>query len=536
MAIAFVWIVMWNQAYSQGVHLTSVYPDCGNISVLVVAGGKFPAAAQRITSVEAPNPLRSGAAARLTTLHPMTTRRSSFHQLHPPTFGHLCLVPSTPDGHRVSNDSMSSRLKSILKNPNRIHKKKPAAPRRTSSGNSTATNNNVRSGRSSPSSSSWSDSLPRTKPGGATAARLQKGDEQEDFFHDKLDDVGLVQALATDLSLRDVPQAMRYSRERMFAHMPDQPSTLGLSSTRVAEVLGARRALPPVVTVAHLQALLRSPTAVDREAAELTRAGALRKVVVLRRGRDGGVGELLVAGGDLEGLVRAAEGDGALDEGAAEAFCRWLGDNPAALKVCAGDAALVPGHVDQLVRAGFLTTAHDRDVGSVTSIFARPEDRGTNISLAAVSRAAAGSMDAVGGEGAVHASGGSGARSGGGVGTHQGGPSVDLSLAVPGQGPYLKLVSAALSQLTAILNKSAYKEMPETLLRERWDGGVAKQESKQHAYKRERREFAGVLPARTRKWREFHGMTFDWILHEAVGAGLVEVFETGSVGRGVRSL
>lgn len=425
---------------------------------------------------------------------------------------------------------MSSRLKSILKNPNRV-RKKPAAPRRTSSGNS---NSNNRSGRSSPSSSSWSDSLPRTKPG---ATRARKGDDhEEDYFHDKLDDTGLVQALATDLTLRGVPQAMRYSREHMFAPLPDQPSSLGFSSTRVSELLGARRNLPPVATVAHLQALLRSPTAVDREVAELTRAGALRKIVVLRRARDGGPSELLVTGGDLQTLLQAAEGDSALDAEAAGAFRRWLEGNPAALKVCAGNAALDPGHVDQLVRAGFLTTAHDRDVGSVTSIFARPEDRGTSLSLAAVSRAAAGSIDAVGGEGAVHASGGSGARSGGSVSLFQGGPSVDLSLAIPGQGPYLKLVSTALSQLAAILTKSAYREMPETLLRERWDGGVAKQESKQHAFKRERREFAGVLPARTRKWRDFHGMTFEWILHEAVGAGLVEVFETGSVGRGVRLL
>ncbi|KAJ0121112.1 hypothetical protein J7T55_008274 [Diaporthe amygdali] len=423
---------------------------------------------------------------------------------------------------------MSSRLKSILKNPNRV-RKKPAAPKRTSSGNGTA----ATSSRSSPSSSSWSDSLPRTKPGPPRPRpSKQQGDDEEDFFHDRLDDTGLVHALATDLTLRDVPQAMRYSREHMFTPMPDQPSSLGLSSSRVAEVLNARRALPPVTTVAHLQALLRSPTAVDREAAELVRAGAVRKVVVLRRGRDGGVGEYLVASADLERLV---ESSGVLDEEAKGAFCRWLRDNPAKLKACAGDGGLEPGHVDQLVRAGFLTTSHDRDVGSVTSLFARPEDRGTNISLAAVSRAAAGSMEAVGGSGAVHASGGSGARSGGSS-TYQGSPGVDLSLAVPGQGPYLKLVSAALSQLTAILTKSAYREMPETLLRERWDGGVAKQESKQHACKRERREFAGVLPAKTRKWRDFHGMAFDWILHEAVGAGLVEVFETGSVGRGVRLL
>lgn len=432
---------------------------------------------------------------------------------------------------------MSSRLKSILKNPNRV--RKPAAPKRTSSGNNTEANNNnnSRSARSSPSSLSWSDSLPRTKPGATKRPQKKRDDEDEDYFHDKLDDVGLVQALATDLTLRDVPQAMRYSRGHMFVPMPGQPSSLGLSSTRVAEVLQARKRLPPVVTVAHLQALLRSPTAVDREAAELVRAGALRKVVVLRRARDGGVGELLVVGGDLQELVRAAEGEGAMDAEAAGAFCRWLEGNPAALKVCAGDGTLESGHVDQLVRAGFLTTAHDRDVGNITSIFARPEDRGTILSLAAVSRAAAGSIDAVGGEGAVHASGGSGARSGGSSGSlSRGGPSVDLSLAVPGQGPYLKLVSAALSQLTGILTKTAYREMPETLLRERWDGGVAKQESKQHAYKRQRREFAGVLPARTRKWRDFHGMTFEWILHEAVGAGLVEVFETGSVGRGVRLL
>jgi hypothetical protein len=420
---------------------------------------------------------------------------------------------------------MSSRLKSILKNPNRVHKKPSAPkPKRTSS-----------SGRSSPSSPSWSDSPPRAKPG--SKRPHERYDDEQDYFQDKLDDAGLVHALATDLALRDVPQAMRYSRGHMFATMPDQPSSLGLSSTQVSQLLRARSVLPPLVTVTHLQALLRSPTAVDREAAELIRAGALRKVVVLRRARDGGVGELLVTAGDVDRLVRAAEGEGALGAAAASAFCRWLEGNPAALKICAGDGTLEPGHIDQLVRAGFLTTAHDRDVGSVTSLFARPEDRGTSISLAAVSRAAAGSVDAVGGEGAVHASGGSGTRSGGS--SHvisQGSPSVDLSLAVPGQGTYLKLVSAALSQLTGILTKSAYREMPETLLRERWDGGVVKHESKQHASKRGRREFAGVLPARTRKWRDFHGMTFDWILHEAVGAGLVEVFETGSVGRGIRLL
>jgi hypothetical protein len=42
------------------------------------------------------------------------------------------------------------------------------------------------------------------------------------------------------------------------------------------------------------------------------------------------------------------------------------------------------------------------------------------------------------------------------------------------------------------------------------------------------------MPGRTKKWKEFQGLEFGWVLQEAVGAGLVEVFETQSVGRGVR--
>lgn len=418
---------------------------------------------------------------------------------------------------------MSSRLKSILKNPNRVAKRKPPAPRRTSS----SVSNGSRA------SSSWSDALPRTKAcasSAKTARPTGKNEDEEDYFHDKLDDLGLVRALATDLTLRDVPQAMLYSRERMFAPMPEQLSSLGMNSIRVAEVLNTRRDLPPVVTTAHLHALLMSPTAVERETAELIRAGLLRKVVVLRRGRDGRVGEFLVAGSDLEVLVTRST---ALEDDTKAVFSRWLRDNPARTKVSSADGVLKPSHVDQLVRGGFLAMSHDFNAGSVASVFARPEDRGTSISLETVSRAAAGSVDAVGGEGAVHSSGGSGGGRAGGSGLRPSG--ADISLAVPGQGAYLKLVSAALSQLTGVLSKTVYKEMPEHLLRKRWDGGVAN-DSKQHAGKRGRREFVGVLPGRTKKWKNFHGMAFDWILHEAVGTGLVELFVTGSVGRGVRLL
>lgn len=375
-------------------------------------------------------------------------------------------------------------------------------------------------------SSSWSDSLPRTKAGSGSsssgggkkkkAASRDDGDE-EDFFGDKLDDYGLVKALATDLTLRDVPQAMRYSRERMFTPMPEQGA--GMSSARVTEVLNFRRRLPPVTTTAHLQALLLSPTAVERETAELVRAGTVRKIVVLRRG---GVGESLVQSADLERMLEESSG---IDEETKEAFLLFLKENPAAQKV--PRVRLPPRQADQLVRAGFLTAHLHHDVGTITGTFSRAEDRGTMISLATVSRAASGSLEAVGGQGAVHAAGGTGGGSGGAseIG--------DLSLAVPGNGAFLKLVSAALAHLTSILAKTPYKECPETMLKERWDGGIAKDEAR-FAAKKERREFAGILPGGTRKWKEFYGLSFEWVLHEAVGAGLIEVFDTRSVGRGVR--
>ncbi|KAJ2984426.1 hypothetical protein NUW58_g6065 [Xylaria curta] len=70
--------------------------------------------------------------------------------------------------------------------------------------------------------------------------------------------------------------------------------------------------------------------------------------------------------------------------------------------------------------------------------------------------------------------------------------------------------------------------------------GLVAEGGASHAFvqrpKRARGEFAGVLPGQTRKWRQFYGLTFDWVLQEAVGAGLVEIFETRSVGRGVRAV
>ena len=74
-----------------------------------------------------------------------------------------------------------------------------------------------------------------------------------------------------------------------------------MKSTRIAEVLNFRAALPPMVTVSHLQALLNSATAVEKEIAELVRKGAIRKIIV---GGRGSTGEALILVRDLEELIK----------------------------------------------------------------------------------------------------------------------------------------------------------------------------------------------------------------------------------------
>ncbi|KMU91441.1 hypothetical protein CIHG_09310 [Coccidioides immitis H538.4] len=110
-----------------------------------------------------------------------------------------------------------------------------------------------------------------------------------------------------------------------------------------------------------------------------------------------------------------------------------------------------------------------------------------------------------------------------------------MVLSLPNLGPYLRLVSAARSQMLSLLEKSKYKEAPLSLLRDRWDGAVESQAPYAVA-KRARGESSGVLPGRTKKWKELYGMNFRWALEEAIGAGLIEIFDTGCVGPGVRRL
>lgn len=346
------------------------------------------------------------------------------------------------------------------------------------------------------------------------------GNDDDDFFGDRLADRGLVAALSTDLTLRDVAQAMRHIQENMFSSMPQHAS--GMNSTRIADVLNFRKALPPMVTVAHVQAILNSATTTEREIADLVRGGAVRRVVVPGRG---GYGDGLVLMADLDRMLGQCKD---LTEDIKHAFTEMLHANPASASFPASQFR--PEHVKALMQAGFLISASSTS-WTATDVYSRPGDgsKGTMTSLQSISRAASGSMAAVGGEGAVHAAGGTG----GGVKSFNGTGAYAVSL--PAIGAFLRLLAAARAHMVSLLSKSKFREAPEDFLRERWEGGIAA-DNAASAARRNRGEFAGVLPGRTKKWKTFYGLNFTWVLEECVGAGLVEVFNTGSVGRGIRAI
>ncbi|GAO14432.1 uncharacterized protein UV8b_02640 [Ustilaginoidea virens] len=347
-----------------------------------------------------------------------------------------------------------------------------------------------------------------TKPQSRRSAR------HDALFPDKLEDLGGAPVLTEreELTLRDVVQAMRYIRSRMFSAVPET----GLTSTRRAEMLRRRASMPPVVAASHVQAVLggTAPARVEREIAELVGRGVLRRVRVARRG---GAGEALVETRDLEGMLGRARDGGGLSAGARDAFLDHLRRNPTAQTVGWADG-LTRDQVDELVRAGFLTSAGSTTPApgpsALSALSARPEDRTTLTSIQHVSRFASGTASAVGGRNAVHLAGGGGGSAVFSAAHGRPESSSSCRVAVPGHGRHLKLADGAADWIRDVLGKTAWGEGPESWLKERFEGN-------------------GL---RGTRWRDFCGLEWEWLLGQAVGLGVVEVFDTGSVGRGVRAL
>jgi hypothetical protein len=341
----------------------------------------------------------------------------------------------------------------------------------------------------------------------------------KDDDDEQLDDTGVIADLAADLNFRDVPQFMEYIRNRMFSDIPEKGA--GMNSTRIAEVLNYRKNLPPIVTIAHVDALSPSSTKTEREINELGQAGVLRRVTIPQRG----VGAAAVGDGiaSVQEWQKIVQSHSSLDDSLKAKYIGLMNANPTSATI--SGSSFTTSELSTLTTTGFLTTPTSSL--SQSSLFASPGSGALSSLHKAGSRHAAGSLAAVGGaEASRHISGG---------GT---GPRVSLThynFSLPNTGSHIKLLIEARTHLLALLKKSKYKEAPMDVLRERWDGGIPTSDE-QTQKKRARGEFTGVLPGRTKKWRQFYGMRFEWILEECVGAGLVECFETGSVGIGVRAL
>lgn len=353
-------------------------------------------------------------------------------------------------------------------------------------------------------------------------------------LHVPLDDTGRVVPLAADSPVRSVPDAIEYAFHTMFDEMPDRA---GMNSTRISEVLNFRKNLPPVLSLAHVHSLVGASTRTEREVASLNAAGKLRRIAVVGRGNDiSGLGEFLIPEDRLVSIVKQSSVSHTL-KGAFEDFSVLvvfdiLADNWVQTMSQNPRAKLLPPNTistlesAELIKNGLLvspsapTTSSDKYTSNLGKIT-------TSMQIAA--NAASGSERAIGDPNAFSALGG-----------RRGTPGLTmdrraLAFSVPNLGSYLRLLTEARSHLTGLLKKSKDQVAPLYLLRERWDGAVDSDNPVSNA-KRVRGEFAGILPGKTKKWTHFYGLSFDWALQECLGAGLIELFETQSVGYGVRSL
>ncbi|EXJ96318.1 hypothetical protein A1O1_01444 [Capronia coronata CBS 617.96] len=353
--------------------------------------------------------------------------------------------------------------------------------------------------------------------------KLEDVDEEDDEAEERLVPSGKILTTISVDSAQDVLSAVQHTRMSMFAAIPDRA---GMNSVRISEVLNFQRNMPSVVTLAHVHALIAASSKTERQIAALQSAGKLRKIKVTGRGNDiSGTGEVLILMNDLQTLLERSH----VAPDVVTDFCNVLRRQPRATFISPRD--LPPSHVTALTRAGFLVSS------SLSGSRSLSLAGSSLVSTTKISRAASGTSDAVGGDAAFENLGGVGTAKRRQSSLHfsQTFQGSDLALSVPNIGPYLRLLSAGRAHLLELLGKSKYREGPLYLLRERWDGAVDS-DNRASVAKRIRGEFSGVMPAKTKKWRDLYGLNFDWVVEECLGAGLIELFETRSVGLGIRAL
>ncbi|KAK5122396.1 hypothetical protein LTR85_003980 [Meristemomyces frigidus] len=377
-------------------------------------------------------------------------------------------------------------------------------------------------------SSSPFSTLQRKKPGSRKSSLAEKEDAAE-----RLEDTGLTPSLAPPGVPHDVVSLTRHIQATTWEDVPDRAA--GMNSERISEVLRFRERLPRIVSVAHLHALSASSTQTERELARLVAQGVVRKLTIPGRGKGGAaVGEGVVLVDDWKSRIRE---ESSLAEGLREKYIALMDANPTSPTT--PTTLLTSDEIPQLVTLGYLTSPAALSSGP-GNLFAAPGTSSLLNVSSAGTKAATGTLAAIGGRGAIHDSGGGGSalatqdnrRSGPSHTTrltHQ-----QMTFSLPGTGAYLKLLTEARQHLLFLLKQLSprYKEAARELLREKWEGNTLNDATSR--LKRARGEWSGVLAGKTKKWREFYGVEFEAVLAECVGSGAVELFDTGSVGVGVR--
>jgi hypothetical protein len=370
---------------------------------------------------------------------------------------------------------------------------------------------------------------PRRKPATTSPSAGLKRSQSEISTSTELplDNTGIVTTLPPPKVPQDVVSLIRYIQQHTWTEIPERAA--GMNSTRIAEVLNFRKNMPPIVSIAHLHAVSTSTTAIERQLATLVHSGIIKKINIPGRGKGGfAIGEGVIL---VEDWINIIQQHPALSQELKEKYGKVLGENTASCTVPA--SLFLADEVQQLIAAGFMTSTSFLS----DNLFTLPGQVSTpgSSSLAnSWNTAATGTLAATGGPSAVHSNGG------GGRGLLSTKPSSHhqpqtLTFSLPFTGAYLRLLTEARTHLLSLLTKSSpkYKESTKEMLRERWDGGIPLEDAQSKA-KRARGEWNGVLPGKTKKWKNFYGMEFQWILEECLGSGGVECFKTGSVGLGVR--
>src|SRR3984885_3678130 len=99
----------------------------------------------------------------------------------------------------------------------------------------------------------------------------------------RLDATGKIVSSTSLSNAKSVEDAIKQSTESMFSEMPERA---GMNSVRIAEVLNFRKSLPPIVTAAHIHALVTASSRTEREISALVATGKLRKIKLSGRGND----------------------------------------------------------------------------------------------------------------------------------------------------------------------------------------------------------------------------------------------------------